>query len=1201
MEFIYHISDIHIRLYNRQEEYQAVFQRLYQFLREEKEGGRKGVVVITGDLLHNKNELSPECIVLTRNFIIELGNIFPVILIAGNHDALLNNQHRMDSLSAVLDPMPPNVHYYKYTGWYTFENIVFGVSSLLDGKMLSYHPSVKKDGIDCVVGLYHGGVGKFSTNKGFVMEGIPTSFFDGYSMVLLGDIHLHQYLDKQQRIAYAGSLISQNFTETDANHGVLVWNVKDGSSYLVPLENECAYCEGMLDYPHMVMNGIKYTIEQLPALLPKQGRCNLVLSRTKQAEDIEWIQTLSQEMPGLSIKEKPVLSLNIDIKGSGATTAEKKENELFDPVSVLSDFLKQCPEEWDKPKLFDTLRAQLLKESGKSKGEGASQWEILEMEFSNMFGYGPNNKISFQELPMHETIGVFGENSAGKSSLIEIMVFLLYDKITRYAHGPSVPKEIIRFGETKSSGSIQFRVRGDTYKIEKKMTRQKSGKIRVDEKLWKMDSSGTFKDWSEEHRKKTDKFVSSQIGTCQQFLFTTVFLQQNEQSFRSLSPKDRKEFLYQLLGLEKFEELCGKTNDDIRLMKKELDVLEKQIKDFSISRLREEQEKIKSIGEILLEDEMETKRQIHQLEEKKQDWFGKLKPVPDNLLVMHSKLMKEKEAIESGSRQWKDYSLDQEQQKLDVLQDEKPACPTKPVIKTLETKRRQKEWADKDAYNQWCGDNAVVVMEEIEPVGSLFREKDEWTKKMIVVSPKDPLYMRFNKISSSKKLKTMMNPNTDEEDTEEEDMDVLEETLKQLETDIEPLEKELNNKRIEIRTLDARRDQMSKTVGRFRFHASCSSCTKNKEIVSDSLRLEEERRQLKQDIENLESSLTPMYSKQRNVRDRIQTLVLREQQKEENRMIQTILYNRSIEKKIGLLEEKILQAEQNEENMKLRKEWKEYLEWNDAYTNYLQHESTIRKQKELIEQLKKQEENRRRLLEIEKEMENTVGWMRDEQWNKKVMAEINQFTKTLNELKVDMERKIEKRLEHEKKKEAIEQKLKTATENTEKYNEMVGEIRFLKQLSQVIGRDGFPLFMVEKSLPVIEGQLTEILGLFFGEKKVRLRLEKKRESANVLLCVENKSGDETVYVGGMEGFMIDAALKIVFARMSRLPRPDLFVIDEGISALDQKNMENLDQLFVFLETFFSRVFIISHIRQVQEFVRRSLRVVKENGVSCIKM
>jgi len=99
IERIFHISDIHIRLYNRQKEYQDVFQKLYDYIKQNSSTQRE-IIVITGDLLHSKNNLSPESILITQDFLINLAAICPTFLIAGNHDAMLTNQQREDSITA---------------------------------------------------------------------------------------------------------------------------------------------------------------------------------------------------------------------------------------------------------------------------------------------------------------------------------------------------------------------------------------------------------------------------------------------------------------------------------------------------------------------------------------------------------------------------------------------------------------------------------------------------------------------------------------------------------------------------------------------------------------------------------------------------------------------------------------------------------------------------------------------------------------------------------------------------------------------------------------------------------------------------------------------------------------------------------------------------------------------------------------------
>ena len=94
IERIFHISDIHIRLYRRKDEYLYCFNELYKEIRKFPTG--KHLIVITGDILHNKLEMSPECETMTFDFLETLSNIYPTLLILGNHDTLLNNRDRMD-------------------------------------------------------------------------------------------------------------------------------------------------------------------------------------------------------------------------------------------------------------------------------------------------------------------------------------------------------------------------------------------------------------------------------------------------------------------------------------------------------------------------------------------------------------------------------------------------------------------------------------------------------------------------------------------------------------------------------------------------------------------------------------------------------------------------------------------------------------------------------------------------------------------------------------------------------------------------------------------------------------------------------------------------------------------------------------------------------------------------------------------------
>ena len=102
---IIQVSDIHIRNFMRMDEY---IEQLSKFIdkcaeiasKYEKEEVR---IVICGDLVHQKNTISPELIIFTTQFIRQLEEIATVIVIAGNHDLVLNNLSRKDTITCIFE------------------------------------------------------------------------------------------------------------------------------------------------------------------------------------------------------------------------------------------------------------------------------------------------------------------------------------------------------------------------------------------------------------------------------------------------------------------------------------------------------------------------------------------------------------------------------------------------------------------------------------------------------------------------------------------------------------------------------------------------------------------------------------------------------------------------------------------------------------------------------------------------------------------------------------------------------------------------------------------------------------------------------------------------------------------------------------------------------------------------------------------
>ena len=138
---IYHISDIHIRLQSRHKEYETIFVKLYDYLENECKihnlGDNKsssGVIVITGDILHSKCELTPESVEITREFFRSLSKIMPTIVICGNHDINMQNHNRKDAITPSKNGLSKSLpfSFLKKTGIYQLNNLIFSVASVFD-------------------------------------------------------------------------------------------------------------------------------------------------------------------------------------------------------------------------------------------------------------------------------------------------------------------------------------------------------------------------------------------------------------------------------------------------------------------------------------------------------------------------------------------------------------------------------------------------------------------------------------------------------------------------------------------------------------------------------------------------------------------------------------------------------------------------------------------------------------------------------------------------------------------------------------------------------------------------------------------------------------------------------------------------------------------------------------------------------------
>jgi len=774
------------------------------------------------------------------------------------------------------------------------------------------------------------------------------------------------------------------------------------------------------------------------------------------------------------------------------------------------------------------------------------------------------------------------------------------------------------------------------------MTRSSNTKIKVDEKLFKVMPDGAKLDLSEEHRKKTDKFVISQIGTPSQFLFTNVFLQTNEQSFRSMTPKERKDFLYDILELSQLEEHYQANFAKWKENKHILDQLEKELKSLNVTNKQIEQAMI-ALDELkkertLCEDDLGViQKQIREKLSMKQHCplsIDELQEQETETREKLNKLQKEEAHLEqlvleqqSGNAGLDPEGIEQQRIKLwgeiEALYKKIQSIPSvdpssfrfdgayqnKPIPDDAHCFRREVYLEFMEEYQlktkQSPLDETTLISQKEQLLSSLYPEPDPATETIALQEQLDG----FQKSAASKDTPGELDSWTKKSLSMETELFRLEETWKHKWEEWDQLQRE---------------PDIVKIMSNLKFNRKCCICSHNRETLHACLLETEEFKKKKTELWNEISPSKEEYSslKEKILEARMVIMDLREQEQISTQItrIQHILHNRITRKKInGLNQEinvnrRVVEEQQAFHNMKTAWEHLETINkqhlWVEEMNQKIQQK--IQKKKQKIAVL----DNQRKLLDqfnhtqtqlkdlglmLEKlgvKLTELETWKKNMEQNTQIENWILDKEKEETNIKSKLDRNMNAYILKQQEYNVLEQQAQTKKKKEEQYNQVRVENELLSRLLHILHRDSLPMYFLEQYLPHIETRINELIGPFLEQKKIVLRKEQKKESVNILLSVSTL-GSETVYLGGMEGFIVDASIKEVLAEVSHQCKSNIFIIDEGISALDKKNMENLDQFFHFLEERHPHVFIISHLSEPQNIVRHSILISKDGEFSKI--
>jgi hypothetical protein len=143
------------------------------------------------------------------------------------------------------------------------------------------------------------------------------------------------------------------------------------------------------------------------------------------------------------------------------------EKEIIDKkfMDVYKDFLKINKLKEDQN--VTDLLTKLLDVEQKKISKDNKEIKLHELEFENLFTYGSENKIIFDRLNGINILA--GTNGLGKSSIIDIILFTIYNKFSRGSG-----KDALNIRHTNGYSLLRLELNGKKYTIERRIVREKS-------------------------------------------------------------------------------------------------------------------------------------------------------------------------------------------------------------------------------------------------------------------------------------------------------------------------------------------------------------------------------------------------------------------------------------------------------------------------------------------------------------------------------------------------------------------------------------------------------------------------------------------------------------------------------------------------------------------------------------------------------
>lgn len=1190
IKYIFHLSDIHIKEKINDElssEYHKIFDQMTSHIELFKEDS---IVVITGDIIDTY--YSPDCIRFVNILFNKICSLCPLFLIKGNHDLASKRDPNMpDLLSPIVDYLKLQNEIYQLfqQELYQYENIIFGVTQLRSEKVIPCNVKNKKI---IKIGLHHGQI-SHDQSKEIVKLTSKLSVRDFekyYDITMLGDCHKHMFLNKSKTVAYAGTFKQSSFRDPNIC-GMIKWNLENKSGQFIRLIN---------DYGYIILHVQNGKLDDYDEnMIPKYSYIKIIYKNCsiEQLENIEkQLRSRHSIIEYNNERDLEVIYADAVITIGNMTKKATEINDFRTAKQLIINNIKEINNLDDqKIERINLQLDDLIKESKFIFFDNNKIFKLRSIKFDNFFAYGTNNYVNFESDNFNKKIVLLnGDNSVGKSSLIQIILYGLFgvisDNIKRH--------DMINIQNNNSNVNIDidFDVNGKKYRIMRFFTKKGKSK-EINEELHFYEGK---KEISSVDKIKTQKNIYNLIGTYDNLIESNIILQKDATSFFDLTSFQKKSLICKLSNLDIFDEiLC--------LTKNEFNSLDKIIP-------RERNKLISKLGYTNKTNLIEIETNITNKIKLLNDEIGKKLDNKNNLIIQLEQLNKQKNHLEYkllDHNHLNSYDVNIINDKLLELEKQRDKNDIQEQInnKQLELKKIVK-YLNHKKFKSIDQKKSKFDLEKNNKIQNLVNEKNDSLKNRHVADDnideiKQNIENYQNKINDYNiKIDTLR---IQIDNINEKIISYGTKDVKKITKDNEKYienEKFINEIQNELQTIGQeleRHEKMADNLDNVKYDSKCQYCMNNR-LVVEKISIVTHVNEL-----NLLKEL-----KNKELKNRMKKTNQYARTKYE-KYIEDISKNKELMDQIEKIENQIMLISKDSEivTKDLEKANSKKIQYDD---NRKIDERIIWIDNELKDIMKSELNNYIEYLELVKnkeKLENDILVLMN------VSNNMNRLDVSINQLKMDL-KKIEEFKNDQSNMIKLNDEIRGIQNKIFECNEILNErqkelLKYENDLREYnSGKRDLELDIEKKNMleiitkSIVEGGLVDkilsesiipqiqrdVNSILYSMRKFNISFESD-------MCIRKiiDGKHKISKIGGFEYVAINLAFRLAFCNLQQRMKTNFLILDETFNFFDENIISNLDILLNYVRSKFEWCMVISHDNKIKHLCDSTIQIEHKNGCS----